>query len=70
MPHADNCEPGRYGCVGRNLGLMELRIVTALLVAKFEVGFAPGDDGTELIENTRDAFASAPGKLELVFRAR
>ena len=49
---------------------MELRIVTAVLVAKFDVGFAPGDDGTELLEDTRDAFASAPGKLELVFRKR
>lgn len=49
---------------------MELRIVAALLVAKFEIGFAPGDDGTELVEDCRDAFASAPGKLELVFRAR
>lgn len=61
---------GRYGCVGRNMGLMELRIVAALLVAKFDIGFAPGDDGTELVEDCRDAFASAPGKLELIFRAR
>ena len=52
------------------MGLMELRIVAALLVAKFEISFAPGDDGTELVEDCRDAFASAPGKLELVFRAR
>ena len=49
---------------------MELRIVAALLVAKFDVEFAPGDDGTELVEDCRDAFASAPGKLGLVFRAR
>jgi hypothetical protein len=52
------------------MGLMELRIVAALLIPKFEIGLAPGDDGTELVEDCRDAFASAPGKLELVFRAR
>lgn len=62
--------PGRYGCVGRNMGLMELRIVAALLVAKFDITFAPGDDGAELVEDCRDAFASAPGKLKLVFQAR
>jgi tryprostatin B 6-hydroxylase len=49
---------------------MELRIVTAMLLREFDISFAPGDDGTELLEDTRDAFASAPGKLELVFRAR
>ena len=49
---------------------MELRIVTATLLREFDVSFAPGDDGTELLEDTRDAFASAPGKLELVFQAR
>ena len=44
--------------------------MAALLVAKFEIGFAPGEDGTELVKDCRDAFASAPGKLELVFRTR
>ena len=52
------------------MGLMELRIVAAVLVAKFEICFAAGEDGTELIEDCRDAFASAPGRLRLVFRAR
>ena len=49
---------------------MELRIVTALLVADFDISLAPGDDGTELLENTKDAFALAPAKLELVFKPR
>ncbi len=49
---------------------MEMRIVTTLLVAQFDIEFAPGDDGTELFENLRDAFATVPGKLELIFRPR
>lgn len=44
--------------------------MTALLVAKFDIRFAPGDDGTNLLKDTRDAFASAPGKLELIFETR
>ena len=65
--YADN-PVGRYACVGRNPGLMELRIV--MLVANFSIRFAPGEDGPGLLEDTRDASASAPEKIELVFQAR
>lgn len=61
---------GRYGCAGKQLGLMELRLVIAALVTRFEVGFVDGDDGEAMIRDTKDNFTTAPGKLSLVFRER
>jgi len=31
------------------------------------VSFAPGDDGSDVIESVKDHFALTPGKLRLVF---
>lgn len=56
-------------CVGRNLGLMEVRIATALLVSKYDVEFAPGEEGRNLMK-IKDTFTAAPGHLKLVFRDR
>ena len=47
---------------------MELRIMTALVVSKFDFRFPPGDDGGSVIEDMKDTFSLSPGKLELVFR--
>ena len=49
---------------------MEIRTITTLLVQKYDIGFADGDDGTQLHEETLDCFATSPGKLHLVFRPR
>ena len=57
-------------CIGKNLALMELRIVTALLVSRFDIRFAPGEDGTALFRDMKDAFTAAPGDLRLVFDRR
>ena len=61
---------GRFACVGKNLALAELRFVTALLVSKYDIAFAPGEDGVKVVEDMKDQFTAAPGKLELVFTAR
>ena len=61
---------GRFACVGKNLALSELRFVTALLVSKYDISFAPGEDGTSCWRDMKDQFTAAPGKLELVFTPR
>ncbi|KAH9208989.1 cytochrome P450 [Leptodontidium sp. 2 PMI_412] len=61
---------GRYGCIGKNLALMELRTVTALLVSKFDVSFAPGEDGNTLLEKSEDYFTIGLKELMLQFKAR
>ena len=62
--------PGRYGCIGKNLALMELRTVCALLVSKFDVSFAPGEDGMRLLEKSEDYFTIGLESLMLQFKAR
>lgn len=61
---------GPYMCVGKNLGLMEIRTLTVLLLDNFEISFAPNEDGTKLHENTLDCFATIPGDLWLQFKRR
>ncbi len=61
---------GRYGCIGKNLALQELRCVTALLESKYDVSFPPGEDGRSVEQDTRDQFTSNPGELRVVFRGR
>lgn len=56
---------GRHSCLGKNLGVLELRCVTALLLAEFDVSFAPGEDGLRSMKDPKDCFTARPGKLEL-----
>lgn len=58
---------GRTGCLGKQLALLELRTIITLLVTRFSIAFAPGSDGSEMINETTDHFASSPGKLDVVF---
>ncbi|KAE9366630.1 cytochrome P450 [Stipitochalara longipes BDJ] len=58
---------GQQSCTGKQLALLELRTIVALLVTKFNINFAPGDDGKEVVENLTDHFAATPGKLKLIF---
>jgi tryprostatin B 6-hydroxylase len=59
---------GRHSCPGKNIGLMELRITIAVLIAKFEVSLAPGEDGKEVTDKLRDTFTAQPGDLHLSFK--
>ncbi|PVI04480.1 cytochrome P450 [Periconia macrospinosa] len=62
---------GRYGCVGKQLALAELRLVTALLVKKYKFWFAEGGDGQEVFDGMIDKFTVEPGgELKLKFRLR
>ena len=44
--------------------------MTALLVKKYEVNFAEGEDGKGVEGDMIDQFAAVPGRLRLVFRER
>ncbi|KAL9613826.1 MAG: hypothetical protein Q9204_008872, partial [Flavoplaca sp. TL-2023a] len=60
----------RYYCIGKNLAITEIRLVTALLVSKYDFCFAPNEDGTRCIDDMVDQFTAAPGQLHLVFSKR
>lgn len=61
---------GPMGCIGKNLAMMELRLLTAQLVTTFDVSFAPGEDGSRLLEKTMDHFTLGMGQLDLIMKKR
>ena len=61
---------GAYGCISRQLGLMELRAVVARLLWRFDVALAPGEDRARLRKESRDVFAMVCGPLMLSFTPR
>jgi len=61
---------GRYNCVGQRLAMMNVSHLVALLVSKYNIQFAPGDDGSRTIRDMRDNFTMNPGQLDLVFELR
>ncbi|KAL2820248.1 cytochrome P450 [Aspergillus cavernicola] len=72
IKHKDAFVPfstGPFNCVGKNLALMEIRLLTAHLVTKFDVAFAPGEDGAELL-SSHDYFTIALKPLHLLFKRR
>ncbi len=46
---------------------MELRAVVFLIVSKYDVSFAAGEDGTDLFKDMKETFTMVPGKLRLKF---
>ena len=58
---------GKYSCVGKQPALNEIRTVVAKVVLAFEIGFAPGEDGTKLLEETDDYFVLGMADLNLTF---
>ena len=50
--------------------MKEISYVVALIVSKYDVAFAPGEDGVRVWQDLKDKFTQSPGRLELVFRLR
>ncbi|PYI12717.1 benzoate 4-monooxygenase cytochrome P450 [Aspergillus sclerotiicarbonarius CBS 121057] len=61
---------GRYGCIGKQLGLMELRYVVSQIIRRYDAEFAPGQTAEGFLEGKRDAFTLSLGALELVLKPR
>ena len=56
--------------MGKNLALKEISYLVALILSRYDVEFAPGEDGVRVWKDMKDEFTAAPGKLELVFKPR
>jgi len=61
---------GPMGCIGKNLAYMEIRLLTANIITRFDVKLADGEDGTKLLKETRDTFTLKLGSLWLCFEPR
>ena len=57
-------------CIGKNLALMILRIITASLVHHFDIDFAPGESKTAILDESYNTVTNNPGPLRLVFKER
>jgi cytochrome P450 family 628 len=49
---------------------MELRNVTARIVTEFDIKFAPGEDGSALMEESKDVFTMELAPMEVIFTKR
>lgn len=61
---------GPYGCIGKQLALMELRTMTTLLVTQFDIAFASGEDGSDLVNKSQDLFTVSLADLKVNFTPR
>jgi hypothetical protein len=57
-------------CAGKSLALQELRMVTCVLLQKFEFEFAPGWEAKEWDKNLSDCFILVKGRLPVVLKGK
>ncbi len=67
-PTSADKRAGRFGCVGKNLALAELRLVTTFLVKKYSFSFADEKQGSAFLDDVHDCFVTMTGPLDLQFR--
>ncbi|KAF2874249.1 cytochrome P450 [Massariosphaeria phaeospora] len=63
---------GPYNCAGRPLAMMEIRMILAMLIRRFEISFAPGKEAEcqKFIGDQADCFALHIHSLPLVLKER
>jgi cytochrome P450 len=61
---------GPFSCVGKQLALMELRMIITSTVWNYDFEFAPDEDGSTIENETLDLIILKVAKLDLVFRKR
>ncbi|KAI0169851.1 cytochrome P450 [Hypoxylon sp. FL1284] len=60
---------GRHVCPGKQVGLLEVRMVMAMILANFEFSIAPTKSNqTRVVDDFHDGFTATPGALEIVFK--
>ncbi|KAI1660589.1 cytochrome P450 [Daldinia decipiens] len=61
---------GTYGCSGKNLALMTLRIAVSILAQRFDIAFAAGETGEVFDKEAKDTFTTYLKPLNLQFSPR
>ncbi|KAL5529717.1 hypothetical protein ACEPAG_5702 [Sanghuangporus baumii] len=61
---------GPANCVGKSLALLEMRMVVATIVQRFEMKFATGYDPRKWEEDLQDFFVMKVGELPVILNAR
>ena len=61
---------GVYGCPGKGLALMQLRIALSRIALNFDLSFGPGETGVPFDTKVMDTFTLTLPKLDVVFKER
>ncbi|KAL5532689.1 hypothetical protein ACEPAF_4463 [Sanghuangporus sanghuang] len=61
---------GPANCVGKNLALLEMRMVVATIIQRFHVKFAEGYDPSKWEEELQDFFVTKVGRLPVIVTLR
>ncbi|KAJ3522636.1 hypothetical protein NM208_g12776 [Fusarium decemcellulare] len=61
---------GRYSCVGKQLGLMEIRYVVTEILTRYTFELAPNTDTKKFLDGKQDCFTLALADLNVIFTAR
>ncbi|KAK1613515.1 benzoate 4-monooxygenase cytochrome P450 [Colletotrichum phormii] len=61
---------GKYSCVGKQLGLMEIRYCASQIINRYDVAFAPGQKAEAFINGKKDGFTLSLPELEVIFKSK
>ncbi|KIY02691.1 uncharacterized protein Z520_01156 [Fonsecaea multimorphosa CBS 102226] len=61
---------GAFGCVGKQLAMMELRMVLSRVALGFDISFADGEDGVKFDAEVMDTFTLTLPPLKMKFTRR
>ncbi|PYH92220.1 cytochrome P450 [Aspergillus ellipticus CBS 707.79] len=61
---------GPHACIGKPLGLMNMRTTVARIIMTFEMRLLPDDDGTLVDKHMREHFSSFIEDIHVVFKKR
>ncbi|KAH7009562.1 benzoate 4-monooxygenase cytochrome P450 [Ilyonectria destructans] len=61
---------GRYSCIGKQLGLMEIRHVASQILRRYNVALAPGQTPSAFLQGKQDTFTLQLAPLDMVFPLR
>jgi tryprostatin B 6-hydroxylase len=61
---------GPFSCIGRALSLVEMRNIIVKILQRFDVEFAPREDGEAFMEGAKDHFIIEVPELQMAFKER
>ena len=67
---ADLYDAGKSSCIGKNLALMDIKLVISSIVQKYHINFDPLKDSRSVLTDMQDHFTVTPGPLSLIFKPR
>lgn len=61
---------GGFACSGKNVAMMQMRMLFAQLALRYDIGFAEGEDGREFWEGEKETLTMWIPGLRMVFTPR